>query len=315
MGRYIGPVFDEEAVIDRFQAMNVFVQVAEAGGFAGAGRALNMSPPNVTRIIASLEAMLGTRLFVRTTRSVKLTEIGEVYLQDCRRLLEDVAQAEAAAAGSYLAPVGTLTVSAPVLFGRIYVVPLLSAFLQSHPRVVGRTLFVDRITNLVEEGIDVAVRIGHLPDASYAATRVGAVRRITCASPDHLGRCGTPRHPAELTLHRVIGTTAAWSTREWRFGEASDIVVRIEPALSCNTNDAAIAAAIAGFGLVRVPAYQVAEELRTGALEPVLEAFEEPPLPIHIVYAERQHAPAKNRLFIDLAIERLRADPAINDRV
>jgi DNA-binding transcriptional LysR family regulator len=228
--------------------MTVFTRVAETGGFAEAARQLNMSAPAVTRAVAALEAALGTRLLVRTTRSVKLTETGESYLDDCRRILAELEQAEAAASGSYSAPVGTLTVSAPVLFGRMHVLPILAEFLERHPKVVGRAMFVDRMTSLVEEGVDVAVRIGHLPDASYAATRVGSTRRVVCGAPDYLQRHGTPEKPADLTQHRIIAATAAWSAREWRFGRNGNIIVRVDPAMFCSTNDAAIAAAVSGSG-------------------------------------------------------------------
>jgi DNA-binding transcriptional LysR family regulator len=294
--------------------MTVFARVAEAGGFAEAARQLNMSPPAVTRAVAALEAALGARLLVRTTRSVKLTETGEHYLDDCRRIMTELVQAEALASGSYSEAMGTLSLSAPVLFGRLHVLPILVEFLERHPKVTGRAVFVDRMTSLVEEGIDVAVRIGHLPDASYAATRVGSVRQVVCAAPDYLRRHGAPEKPADLTRHRIIAATAAWSAREWRFGRDGDVAVRIDPAMFCSTNDSAIAAAVSGFGLTRVLAYQVESELRSNGLQVVLETFEEAPLPVHVVYAERRHAPAKVRRFIDLAVERLRSNPAINAR-
>lgn len=300
--------------MDRFQAMMVFTRVAEAGGFAGAARQLNMSPPSVTRVIATLEESLGTRLLHRTTRSMMLTEVGERYLEDCRRILAELQQAEAAASGSYLAPVGTLTISAPVLFGRMHVTPVLTAFLERHPKVTGRALFVDRMTNLVDEGIDVAVRIGHLSDASYAATRVGSMRQVICGAPAYFSRLGVPQHPNDLARHRLISATAAWSAQEWTLGLKSDAAVRIEPALYCNTNDAAIAAAISGFGLTRVPFYQVATDLTAGLLRVVLQDFEVEPMPIHVVHAERRLAPAKVRQFVDLAVERLRANPCVNGR-
>lgn len=295
--------------------MTVFVQVADAGGFAEAARRLNMSPPSVTRAIALLEEALGTRLLTRTTRSVKLTDTGERYLDDSRRILAELKQAEAAAAGSYLAPIGMLTVSAPVLFGRMHVLPILTEFMERHPKVTARAMFVDRMTSLVEEGVDIAVRIGHLADASYPATRVGSVRRIVCGAPDYLRRCGAPVRPRDLVHHRLIAPTAAWSAREWRFERDSELVVHVEPAMLCSTNDAAIAAAVAGFGLTRVPAYQIRAELQSGALEAVLEPFEEAPVPIHVAHADRRYAPAKVRAFADLAIERLRANSVINPRI
>jgi len=289
--------------------MTVFVRVAETSGFAEAARQLHMSPPSVTRAVSLLEEALGTRLLIRTTRSVKLTETGERYLDDCRRILAELKQAEAAATGSYIAPIGTLTVSAPVLFGRIYVLPILTEFLERHPKVVGRAVFVDRMTSLVEEGIDVAVRIGVLADASYPVTRVGSVRRIVCGAPSYLSKAGAPDRPSDLTRHRLIAPTSAWSAREWRFQRDGDLVINVEPALFCSTNDAAIAAAVSGYGLTRVPAYQIRNELKSGALAPVLEAFEETPSPIHVAHADRRYAPAKVRAFADLVIERLRADP------
>lgn len=298
--------------MDRFQAMMVFAKVAEAGGFAGAARQLNMSPPSVTRVIPTLEESLGTRLLHRTTRSMMLTEVGERYLEDCRRILAELQQAEAAASGSYLAPVGTLTVSAPVLFGRMHVMPVLTAFLERHPKVTGRALFVDRMTNLVDEGVDVAVRIGHLPDASYAATRVGSMRQVICGAPAYLSQRGIPQNPGDLANHRLISATSAWSALEWKLGPRGDMPVRIDPAVYCNTNDAAIAAAIDGFGLTRVPFYQVARDLASGALRLVLQDFEVEPLPIHVVHAERRLAPAKVRQFVDLAVERLRSNPCVN---
>ena len=178
--------------MDRWQAMRVFVKVADAGGFAGAARQLGMSPPAVTRAIAALEETIGTRLLVRTTRSVKLTEAGGHYLEDCRRILSDITEAEAAAAGSYATPTGTLTVTAPVLFGQIYVMPILTEYLDRHPAVTGRVLLLDRLTNLIDEGMDVAVRIGHLPDSGYSAVRVGSVRRVVCGSPAYLAKHGAP---------------------------------------------------------------------------------------------------------------------------
>lgn len=292
--------------------MTVFVKVAETGGFASAARQLNTSPPTVTRTIGLLEEMLGARLFVRTTRSIKLTEIGERYLEDCRRIVAEIHQAEAAASGSYSAPTGMLTVSAPVLFGRMHVLPILKAFLERHPKVTGRTLFVDRMTNLIEEGIDVAIRIGHLPDASYVARMVGTVRRVVCATPEYLRCHGVPESPDDLGRHQIVGITAAWSACEWKFGAQSDIAVRVDPVLSCNTNDAAIAAVESNMGMTRVPAYQIAAQLQSGELVIVLGRFEEPPIPVHVVYSERLHTPAKIRGFIDLAIERLSSDLAID---
>lgn len=298
--------------MDRFQAMRIFAKVAETGSFAKAGRALHVSAPSVTRAVADLEAIIGTRLFIRTTRMVTLTEAGARYLEDCRRILADVDEAEAAAAGSFSTPTGTLTVSASVLFGRLYVLPVVMEYLDLHSGVTARALFVDRVTNLVEEGIDVAVRIGHLPLSSLVAVRVGSVRRIVCAAPDYLRRHGTPRVPADLAAHRIVAATSAWTSLEWRFGRAEKTSVRVTPRLVCNANDAAIEAAVQGWGLTRILSYQVAPLIAEGRLVPVLTEEEEEPLPIHIVHPEGRRVTAKVRAFVQLAAARLRANPLIN---
>jgi DNA-binding transcriptional LysR family regulator len=298
--------------MDRYQAMKVFQQVAEAGGFAAASRKLNISPPAVTRTIAGLEDLIGARLLVRTTRSVKLTEAGERYLDECRRILAEIADAEAAAAGAYTRPTGTLTVTASVLFGQIYVLPIVTRFLDEHPHVTGRLLFVDRVTSLIDEGIDVAIRIGHLPDSSHAAIRVGSVRRVICASPTYFERAGVPATPQELAGHRIIAATAAWSRLDWRFGAAGAEMVDVKPALFCNSNEAAIAAARDGWGLTRVLSYQIGPDLQSGRLLTVLGEHEEAPLPIHIVHTEGRRASAKVRAFVDAATAALRANRLLN---
>jgi DNA-binding transcriptional LysR family regulator len=297
--------------MDRWQAMRVFVKVTESGSFAEAARALYMSPPAVTRTIAALEDLIGTRLLVRTTRSVKLTEAGTRYCDDCRRILAETAEAEAAAAGSYATPTGLLTVSAPVLFGQIHVLPILTEFLARHPAVTGRTLFVDRIVNIIEEGVDVAVRIAHLPDSGYSAIRVGSVRRVICAAPAYLEQHGTPRHPADLADHVVIASTSAWGSPEWHFGPDGGTRVAVHPRLTCNTNQAALSAAIGGMGLTRLVSYQAGPALAEGTLRAVLTEHEEPPLPVHIIHPDGRRASAKVRAFADLATERLRANRMI----
>ncbi|HEX5999288.1 MAG TPA: LysR family transcriptional regulator [Hyphomicrobiaceae bacterium] len=298
--------------MDRFLAMRVFAKVAEAGSFARAAEALHMSPPAVTRAIAGLEDAIGTRLFKRTTRSVTLTEAGERYIEDCRRILADVEEAEATAAGSFSTPTGTLTVSASVLFGRIYVQPVLMEYLDRHPGVSVRALLLDRVTSLIEEGIDVAVRIGHLPLSSLSAVRVGTVRRIVCGAPDYFRRFGTPQSPADLAAHRIVAATSAWASPEWRFGKDDKTSVRVTPRLLCNTNDAAIEAAVQGWGITRILSYQVAPLIAQGKLVPILTDQEEEPLPIHIVHPEGRRVTAKVRAFVQLAAQRLRANKLIN---
>lgn len=306
------PVFGAMGgAMDRLWAMRVFVKVVEAGGFAQAARRLNSSPPAVTRAVAALEAEIGARLLTRTTRFVKLTEVGERYLDDCRRILADIADADAAAAGSHGRPSGALAITAPVLFGRIYVLPILTDYLAAHPAVDGRALFLDRIVHMVEEGVDVAVRIGALSDSGLTAIRCGTVRHVVCASPDYLAEHGAPQTPADLARGRVIAVTQGRG-QEWRFGADRRIVAHLKPRLTCNVNEAAIAAAVGGWGLTRVLSYQVAEEVRDGRLKIVLADYEPDPLPIHVVHVEGRGASAKVRSFVDFAVERLRGNTLIN---
>lgn len=298
--------------MDRCHAMKVLVRIADTGGFAEAARQLNMSPPAVTRAVAALEEMIGARLLTRTTRQVKLTEAGSRYVGDCRRILAAIEEAEASAAGSFARPTGGLTVTASVLFGQMHVMPIVMEFLETYPEVTGTLLFLDRVTNLVDEGIDVAIRIGHLPDSSHSAVRVGSVRRVICGSPAYFDRHGAPRHPSDLTGHRIIASTGAWASLDWRFGPQGKIVVPVKPALFCNSNEAAIVAARSGWGLTRVLSYQVGPDLRDGRLRTVLDAFEEETLPIHVIHPEGRNAAAKVRAFVDFAAARLRANRLIN---
>lgn len=296
--------------MDRWQAMRIFVRVAETGSFAETARQMNMSAPAVTRSVAGLEELIGTRLFVRTTRTVKLTEPGRRYVDDCRRILADILEAEASAAGSYATPTGTLAVTASLLFGQMYVMPIITEYLDTYPGMTGRTLFLDRPVNIVEEGVDVAVRIGHLPDSGFTAVKVGTVRRVICGAPDYFEKHGVPIIPADLKRHRIAASTSAWASPEWKF--ANDLRVTVDPALDCNTNDAAIAAAISGWGLTRVLNYQIGPALIAGDLQIVLADHEEAPLPIHVIYPEGRHAPAKVRSFVEMAVARLRANRLLN---
>lgn len=298
--------------MSRFHAMQVFAKVAETCSFAEAARQLNMSPPAVTRAVASLEDRIGARLFTRTTRSVKLTEAGTRYFEDCRRILADVAEAEAAAAGSYATPTGVLTVTASALFGQDYVAPILTEYLDQNPEVKVRALFVDRIVNLVDEGIDVGIRIGALPDSSFSAIRVGTVRRVICGAPDYFARHGVPRHPSDLAQHKIIVSTTSWASLDWRFGGEGKPVVRIAPRLSFNSSAAVVEATMLGWGLSRPLSYQIGQALIGGRLQIVLPEFEEAPLPVHVVHPEGRRASAKVRAFVDLAVDRLRANRAIN---
>lgn len=298
--------------MSRFHAMQVFVKVAETSGFAEAARQLNMSPPAVTRAVASLEDQIGARLFTRTTRTVKLTEAGLRYFEDCRRILSDVAEAEAAAGGSYATPTGVLTVTASALFGQDYIAPILTEYLDQNPEVTARALFVDRITNMVDEGIDVGIRIGELADSSFSAIRVGAVRRVVCGAPAYFEKHGVPKHPSDLQKHQIIVSTTSWASLDWRFGGAQKPVVRIAPRLSFNTYGAVMKATLLGWGLSRPLSYQIGQALMDGDLQTILPEFEEDPLPVHVVHPEGRRASAKVRVFVDLAVDRLRANRTIN---
>ncbi len=297
--------------MDRLHLLTVFIAVADSQGFASAARQLELSPPAVTRAIAALEASLGVRLLTRTTRRVRLTEAGERYVEDCRRILGELAEADASASGQQATPRGRLAVTAPAVFGRRFVTPLVVDYLQRYPEVAATCWFVDRVVDLVDEGVDVGVRLGHLPDSTLQAVRVGEVRRVVCASPAYLRAHGTPRLPADLATHAIVSASAVTRATSWRLGgpRQQPIDVPLQPRLVVSTNDAAVAAAEAGFGIARLMSYQVAEAVRAGRLRLLLAGYEEAPLPVHLVHREGRHASAKARSFLDLAIQRLRAEP------
>ncbi|MBP2562522.1 DNA-binding transcriptional LysR family regulator [Neorhizobium galegae] len=298
--------------MNKWQAMTVFVKVSELKSFAEAGRQFHMSPPAVSRIISALETEIGARLLIRTTRSVKLTEAGERYFSDCQRILSEVSEAEAIAAGAYSKPTGTLSVTAPALFGTQFVLPILTDYLDLYSDVRGRSLFVDRVVNIVDEDVDVAVRIGHLPDSGFAATQVGKVRRVICGSPAYFEKWGVPTVPSDLTKHRIVATTNAWASLEWRFGCQRKSAVHINPRLLCSNNEAAISAAVSGWGLTRILSYQIAPLLSESKLQTVLSDYEEEALPIHVVHPDGRQASAKVRKFVDLSVSRLRANRYFN---
>ncbi len=298
--------------MDRIEEMTVFVAVAELGGFASASRKLKLSAPTITRAVAALEAQVGAELFVRTTRFVRLTESGERYLQDCRRILHELEEAEAQAAGAHLAPQGTLVIAAPIVFGQRLLLPLLVEFLQQYPAVSARALLVDRPVQLSEEGIDCAFRMGELPDSALVATPLGHIRRIVCASPGYLAAHGQPQLPQEVIDHALVVSAADGRSDRWRFVEGDrDVDIDIEPRLVVSTNEAAISAALGGWGLTRVMSYQVNAELQRGELKRVLQAHEGKPLPVWLVNAEGRRAAAKLRSFIAFAVARLRGHPAL----
>jgi len=290
--------------MDRIEAMLAFVTVADLQGFAPAARKLGLSPSGVTRLIAALEDRLGVRLLQRTTRQVALTDAGARYLERARRILSDVEEAEGAAEGERTRPGGRLVVSAPNGFGRLHVSPVVSAYLARYPEVSVDLRLSDRMINLVEEGVDLAVRIGHLPDSTLVARHVGEMRRLVVASKDYLKRHGEPMTPEAIASHDTIQFGAMTAALDWRFAsEGREIRVSGAPRLTTNSSDAAIQYAEQGGGLTRVLAYQAACSLKAGRLKIVLAAFEQPALPIHIVYPTSRLLSAKVRTFVDLVNE------------
>jgi DNA-binding transcriptional LysR family regulator len=293
--------------VDRVALMQVFVAVAEAEGFAPAARRLGISPPVVTRGIAALEERLGARLLERTTRKVRVTEAGVRYLVDCRRLLAELEDAEAAVRGAHDTARGALGVTASVMFGRMFVAKILVDFLAKHPRVTARALLVDHVVDLIDEGLDVAVRIAKLDDSSLTAAKVGAVRRVTCASPAYLAKHGVPRAPRDLLGHRTFAFSNERAAPAWIFehrGKTSSF--RPQPMLLTNGSEVGIEAAVAGYGITRALSYMVASHCHAGRLAVVLEDYEAEPIPIHVVYREGRRAPARVRAFVDFLVPRLR---------
>lgn len=299
--------------MDRLQTMLAFVTVAEEQSFSGAARRLNISPPVVTRAVAELEQRLRVKLLNRTTRYVRATEAGLRYLEDARRILEEVDIADEAAAGVNADPRGNLVVTAPVLFGRMHVLPGVIDYLNRYPETQVSALFLDRVVNLVDEGIDVGIRIGELPDSSMRALRVGAVRLVSVASPNYLKKNGKPKSPKCLSEHSTIASSAANNFIGWKFkASKNNQGFRINPRLVVSTNGAAIEAARKDFGITRVLSYQVASYLATGELKPILEEFEPLESPVHIIHREARYSSAKIRAFIDILADRFRSDAALN---
>jgi DNA-binding transcriptional LysR family regulator len=301
--------------MDKLDGMRVFVEVADQQSFVAASKALGRSAPMVTRSVALLEQSLGVKLFNRTTRHVRLTEAGRHFLLDAKRILDDLEQAEAAASGLYSTPKGSLSITAPVLFGQKHVMPILTDFLTHYPDVEVKTQLHDRVVNLLDEGLDVAVRIGHLKDSGLYAIPVGNVNVVVCGAPSYFEASGMPQKPEDLAKHEIIQPSSVETSAIWQFetskGRKS---IKLKPRLYCNQNAGAIAAAKQGFGITRLLSYQVGEEFQDGSLLRILQDYELEPYPVNIVHLEGRRANAKVRSFIDLAVDHLRANPFINHR-
>lgn len=297
--------------MDRFEAMAILRLVVDKGSFTAAAKVLRMPLPTVSRKISELEAHLGTRLLSRSTRRLALTDAGLAYIEAARRILDEVEEAERAATGEYQVPRGEMVVTAPILFGQLHMLPIVTDFLADYPEINIRLLLSDRNLHLIEEHIDVGLRIGVLPDSSLIATRVGAMRLVTCAAPSLLARHGVPAHPVDLAGWPCVGFDMQAAATHWRFRDpdgGGGIELPVAPRLSASTAEAAVAAAADGLGVTRVYRYQADAALRAGRLRLILPAYEPDPVPVHLIHAGRDRLPLKTRMFLDSAAARLRSD-------
>lgn len=288
--------------MDKLEAMQVFIAVVDGGSLSAASRQLNMPLATVSRKLADLETQLHVKLLLRSTRRMQLTDAGRDYLAACRQILEDVTQAEQQASGGYSEARGQLIVTAPIVFGRLHMVPIVCSFLRKHPNVDVQLRLSDRNFNLEEEHVDIALRIGTLPDSNLVASNVAAVRLVTCASPDYLRRMGEPMHPRDLHAQCCITFDGIMSAMAWTYKVDGALQrVPVHSRLSVSTAEAAIQAAVDGFGLTRVISYQVHDLVKSGALLHILTPFETESLPVSLVYPSQGRLPMKTRAFIDHA--------------
>jgi len=299
--------------MDRFRAMHVFVAVAEAGSLSAAARRLREPLTNVSRLLSQLEAHVACTLIDRTTRRMMLTDAGRDYLKTCRQVLEELERAESRIAGQSTELSGEIAITAPVSFGRLHVLPMIAAFLDAYPRINARLLLIDRIVDLIEEGIDIAIRIGELPDSGLVAMRVGTLKFAVCASPNYLAQHGVPASIADITERDCVTFSgmaggSRWIFKSKRYGRKA---VKVRSRLSVNNAEAAVAAAVAGVGITRVLSYQARSALDAGLLKPILERFEDTPIPVHLVYRPTRSDNPRVREFVRFAAERLRAESAL----
>lgn len=290
---------------DRLEAMSLLLKVVDLGSFSAAGRALGMPVPTLSRRISDLEAHIGARLLIRTTRKLTPTDVGTAYIEAARRILEQVKDAETQAAGEFVTPRGDLVLTAPILFGRLYVLPVVTDFLAAFPEINVRLVLSDRNAHLVDDQIDMAVRIGRLPDSTLIATGIGTMRRVVCASPDMLGRLGTPHAPTDLAGWPAVTYASAVEATSWVFGDGQALVP-VSPRLVASTAEVVAEAAARHVGVARLFHYQVAQAVAAGRLRIVLKDHEPAPVPVHLIHAARGAMPLKMRAFLDFAVPRLR---------
>jgi len=293
--------------MNQLDAMRVFAAVADAGSLSAASRRLGMPLATVSRKLSDLEQHLHASLLVRTTRRLTLTDAGQQYHEACHRLLADLDEADRTVIGEYCTPRGELVITAPIVFGRLHVLPIITEFLRAYPEIDVRLVLGDRVSNLLEDHLDLAVRIQRLPDSGYRATGVGHIRRVVCASPAYLAVQGEPTTPAMLTQHQCISHHMPFTPPAWSFFvDGRELSLPIKPRLSVSTAEAAIDATIAGAGITQVLSYQIAHAEATGLMQTVLAAFECPPIPVSLVYGAQRRLPLKLRAFLDFAAPKLR---------
>jgi DNA-binding transcriptional LysR family regulator len=294
-------------IMDRLESMRVLLAAADAGSLSAAGRALGLPLATVSRKVADLEAHLRAQVFIRSSRSLTLTEAGRAYVEASRRILEDLAEAERAAAGEYAAPRGDLVIAAPVVFGRLHVLPVILDFLGAYPNIDVKLVQSDRVVDLAEDHIDVAIRIGELPDSNMVASRLGDIRQVVCASPTYLENRPALETPANLAQHACVTFEQLNNARTWMFVNGGvPLPVRVHSRLVVNSAEAAIDAAVAGIGVTRVLSYQVVRGMTEGSLIRALQAYEPAPTPVHVLHPGRGRMPIKLRAFLDFAAPRLR---------
>lgn len=294
--------------MDRLDAMSVLLAVVQNGSLSAASRALHSPLPTVSRKVAELENHLGVRLITRTSRRIFLTEAGEHYVSAAREILGRVEEAERRVSGEYVAPRGDLTITAPIVFGRLHVLPIVTEFLKAFPDINIRLTMSDRPVNLADEHVDIALRIARLSESNMIATRLGSIRTTVYANPDYLRRNSTPLHPIEMEDHSCIAFEGVLSNQFWTFRDGSEVIAApVRPRLSVNTAEAAVDAAASGLGITRVMSYQAKHAVEAGLLVPLLEAFEMEAAPVHLVYLPQGLMPLKLKTFLDFAAPRLRA--------